>query len=53
MGKGDTRAIKKYGDLLAFCDVDREHAEQARDDKNIGGGKGDLYDDYRKLLLTG
>jgi predicted dehydrogenase len=50
MGKGDARAIKRYGDILAFCDVDREHAEQARDDEKIGGGKGDLYEDYRKLL---
>jgi predicted dehydrogenase len=50
MGKGDARAIKKYGDILAFCDVDRNHAEAARDDERIGGGKGDIYEDYRKLL---
>ncbi len=50
MGKGDARAIKKYGDILAFCDVDLKHAEGARDDKQIGAGKGDIYDDYRKLL---
>jgi predicted dehydrogenase len=50
MGKGDARAIKKYGDILAFCDVDRKHAEAARDDERIGQGKGDVYEDYRKLL---
>jgi predicted dehydrogenase len=50
MGKGDARAAKKYGDLVAFCDVDREHAEQARDDEKIGAGKGEVYEDYRKLL---
>ncbi len=42
MGKGDARAIKKYGDILAFCDVDRTHAEAARDDERIGAGKGDI-----------
>ena len=50
MGKGDARAIKKYGDILAFCDVDRKHAEAARDDEKIGKGKADIYEDYRKLL---
>src|SRR5262249_24087581 len=50
MGKGDARAIKKHGDIVAFCDVDREHAEQARDDGRIGGGKGEIYEDYRRLL---
>jgi predicted dehydrogenase len=50
MGKGDARAIRRYGDILAFCDVDRSHAESARDDEKIGGGKGDIYEDYRKLL---
>jgi predicted dehydrogenase len=50
MGKGDARAIKKYGDILAFCDVDRTHAEAARDDEKIGAGKGDIYEDYRRLL---
>jgi predicted dehydrogenase len=50
MGKGDARAIKKYGDIVAFCDVDSSHAEGAREDKNIGAGKGDIYEDYRRLL---
>jgi predicted dehydrogenase len=50
MGRGDARAAKRYGDLLAFCDVDRTHAEQARDHKDIGAGKGDIYEDYRRLL---
>src|SRR5262245_8188208 len=40
MGAGDARAAKRYGDLLAFCDVDRERAEKARDDERLGAGKG-------------
>ncbi|MGH7174454.1 MAG: Gfo/Idh/MocA family oxidoreductase [Gemmataceae bacterium] len=50
MGRGDARAVRKYGDIVAICDVDRQHAEQARDDKNIGNGKADIHEDYRKLL---
>lgn len=50
MGRGDAKAVKHYGDILAVCDVDRKHAEFARDEKTIGNGKPDVYEDYRKLL---
>ncbi|AGA31067.1 Gfo/Idh/MocA family protein [Singulisphaera acidiphila] len=50
MGRGDAKAVKRYGDILAVCDVDRKHAEFARDEKTIGNGKADIYEDYRKLL---
>src|SRR5262245_57906315 len=50
MGQGDARAVRKYGDIVAVCDVDHQHAEKARDDKNIGNGKAEIYEDYRKLL---
>ncbi len=50
MGRGDARAAKAYGDLVAFCDVDRTHAEQANRDPNLGNGQGAVYEDYRKLL---
>jgi predicted dehydrogenase len=50
MGQGDARAVKRYGDIVAFCDVDREHAEKAKNEPRIGGGKGEIYEDYRKLL---
>jgi predicted dehydrogenase len=50
MGKGDARAARKYGDLVAFCDVDRDHSERTRNDAKIGEGKGEIYEDYRKLL---
>jgi predicted dehydrogenase len=50
MGTGDAHAVHKYGDIVAVCDVDRQHAEKARDDKNIGNGKAEVYGDYRKLL---
>ncbi len=49
-GSSISRRARKYGDILAVCDVDRQHAEQAREDKDIGNGKADIYEDYRKLL---
>ncbi|MFT3880970.1 MAG: Gfo/Idh/MocA family oxidoreductase [Gemmatales bacterium] len=48
MGRGDASAAKRYGDIVAVCDVDRGHAESAN--KDIAGGKAEIYEDYRKLL---
>jgi len=50
MGTGDARAHANFGDILAVCDVDSRHAERARNDGNIGRGKADMYEDYRKVL---
>lgn len=36
-----------FGEVVAVCDVDRTHAEQAREKH---GGKATIYDDYRRLL---
>ncbi|HWE40189.1 MAG TPA: Gfo/Idh/MocA family oxidoreductase [Isosphaeraceae bacterium] len=49
-GSGDARGASHFGDFLAVCDVDRNHAEHAKADRNIGKGKADVYEDYRKLL---
>lgn len=48
MGRGDANAAKRYGDIVSVCDVDRGHAESAN--KDIAGGKAEVYEDYRKLL---
>jgi len=50
MGQGDAQAAKRYGDIVAICDVDRSHAEAAAKNPRIGNGKADVYEDYRKLL---
>ncbi len=50
MGTGDARGHAQFGDVLAVCDVDTNHAERARDDEKIGKGKADVYGDYRKVL---
>ena len=49
-GSGDARGASGHGDFLAVCDVDRKHAERAKNDRRIGKGKAEVYEDYRKLL---
>lgn len=50
MGTGDAKGHSRFGDIIAICDVDSKHAERARQDEQIGKGKADVYDDYRKVL---
>src|SRR5262245_54464853 len=50
MGMGDARGHAHFGDILAVCDVDRRHAEEAKNHADVGKGKADLYGDYRKVL---
>ncbi len=50
MGSGDASHHSHFGDILAVCDVDSNHAEKARNAENIGKGKADAYGDYRKVL---
>ncbi len=47
-GRGDANAIKRYGDIIANCDVDRTRAERFK--QEIAEGKSEIYEDYRKLL---
>ena len=48
-GQGTSIAdrARKFGDIVAVCDVDRTHAERAREKL---GGKADIHSDYRELL---
>lgn len=41
------REAARFGDIVAVCDVDRQHAEQAREKF---GGKAEIFADYRKLV---
>jgi predicted dehydrogenase len=50
MGTGDAHGHNQFGDIIAVCDVDKNHAERAKNDGNIGKGKADAYGDYRKVL---
>jgi predicted dehydrogenase len=49
-GSGDARGASHFGDFVAVCDVDKHHAERAREDRRIGKGKAEVYEDYRKVL---
>lgn len=49
-GTGDARWAANFGDFVAVCDVDKSHAERARNDRQLGKGKAEVYEDYRKLL---
>ncbi|MGV3484191.1 MAG: Gfo/Idh/MocA family protein [Planctomycetaceae bacterium] len=50
MGTGDARGHARFGDILAVCDVDKNHVQAAKDHEQIGKGKADAYEDYRKVL---
>jgi predicted dehydrogenase len=50
MGTGDAVAHARYGDIVAVCDVDAQHADRAKNHEKIGQGKADVYKDYRDLL---
>jgi predicted dehydrogenase len=40
--------IRKYGDIVAVCDVDKNHLEN--NGQKIAHGKADAYEDYRRVL---
>ncbi len=50
MGTGDAHGHSNFGDILAVCDVDKNHLERAKNDPKIGKGTADAYEDYRKVL---
>lgn len=50
MGTGDAHGHSKFGNIVAVCDVDSNHADRAKNDERIGKGKADAYKDYRKVL---
>lgn len=46
-GKYIMHRAMDFGDIAAVCDVQRQHAEEAREKS---GGKAEVYEDYRKVL---
>jgi predicted dehydrogenase len=50
MGTGDARGHAGFGNVIAVCDVDSNHANRAKNHDQIGKGKADVYGDYRKVL---
>jgi predicted dehydrogenase len=47
-GSGIASQARKFGPVVAVCDVDRSHAEKGK--ASFGDGKAEVYSDYRKLL---
>lgn len=47
-GTGIANNARRYGDIVAVCDVDERHAARGRD--RLSDGKATMYGDYRKLL---
>ena len=52
MGRGDARELAYFGDVVALCDVDREHAESFQHDGNIVKKPNEalVVQDYRRVL---
>ncbi|QDS92734.1 Inositol 2-dehydrogenase [Roseimaritima multifibrata] len=48
MGTGNMRSAAKWVDVVAIADVDQNRLQKAN--KDLGGGKADLYSDYREIL---
>ncbi|MEX0979353.1 MAG: Gfo/Idh/MocA family oxidoreductase, partial [Pirellulales bacterium] len=48
-GQGTSIAVRasKFGDVVAVCDVQRQHAERAKTEHFAGA---EIHEDYRKLL---
>ena len=50
MGKGDATNASAYGDILAVCDVDENHAAAAAVQFTVEGRVPTIYSDFRKVM---
>jgi len=48
MGSGDAMAARRNGRIVAFCDVDRQHAEALK--AKLGATQATIDEDYRSVL---
>ena len=49
-GRGDCASAARRGDVVAVCDVDQKHAEDAAKQFTKDGKKPAVYNDFRKVL---
>jgi predicted dehydrogenase len=49
-GRGDASLAKKFGEIVAVCDVDASHAEAAQKQFTDGVKKPVIFDDFRKVM---
>lgn len=50
MGRGDAENARRFGDIVAVCDVDQDHVAQAVKQFTKDGKAPAAYGDFRKLL---
>jgi predicted dehydrogenase len=50
MGRGDASNAKRFGDIVAVCDVDAGHAAEAAKQFAAGGKTPAILDDVRKVM---
>jgi predicted dehydrogenase len=50
MGRGDAANASRFGDILAVCDVDEKHAEQAVKQFTKDGKSPAKYRDFRRVM---
>lgn len=50
MGRGDAGNASRFGEILAVCDVDKGHVEEAAKQFTKGGKRPEQYSDFRKML---
>lgn len=50
MGTGDAVNAKRFANVVAVCDVDRNHRDRASQSLAEGGKKIDTYEDFREVL---
>ncbi|HEY3864033.1 MAG TPA: Gfo/Idh/MocA family oxidoreductase [Verrucomicrobiae bacterium] len=49
-GRGDASNAKRFGDIVAVCDVDSKHAAAAAQQFTDGARRPAIFDDVRKLM---
>ncbi|MGA2174299.1 MAG: Gfo/Idh/MocA family oxidoreductase [Verrucomicrobiota bacterium] len=50
MGRADAGNARRFGDLVAVCDVDDSHAAAAAEQFSADGKKPVIYNDFRKVM---
>src|SRR5438876_445612 len=50
MGRGDAGLASRFGDIVAVCDVDEKHADQAVKQFTKNGKVPTRYNDFRKVV---
>ena len=50
MGRGDAKNATRFGEIVALCDVDEKHVNQAAEQFAQGGKTPAKYNDFRKVM---